>query len=94
MADLASQLGLPVLVVVANRLGCINHAVLTVAEIQSRGLICAGLALNHGFSQDESTKSNREVLEECTGVPVLFELMPDHESLEIRPDLIREWPVV
>jgi len=46
MADLAAEFALPVLVVAANRLGVINHTLLTVAAIRARGLRCAGVILN------------------------------------------------
>lgn len=45
-ADLARQLDLPVLLVVGLRLGCINHALLTVAAIQQRGLRLYGWIAN------------------------------------------------
>jgi len=45
-ADLAQQLGLPVVLVVGLRLGCISHALLTVEAIQSRGLKLAGWVAN------------------------------------------------
>ncbi len=45
-ADLAEQLGLPVILVVAMRLGCLNHALLTVAAIARTGLPLAGWVAN------------------------------------------------
>lgn len=42
MADLAKALALPVILVVAIRLGCINHAKLTYRAIQQAGVDCAG----------------------------------------------------
>ncbi|HEY6898624.1 MAG TPA: dethiobiotin synthase [Rhodocyclaceae bacterium] len=45
-ADLAQTLGLPVILVVGLRLGCINHALLTVEAIQVRGLRLAGWIAN------------------------------------------------
>ena len=42
ISDLAKALGLPVILVVAIRLGCINHAKLTWQAIHYSGLICAG----------------------------------------------------
>jgi dethiobiotin synthetase len=42
IADLAAALALPVLLVVGLRLGCLNHALLTVAAIRQRRLIMAG----------------------------------------------------
>ena len=41
-ADLAQQLGLPVIMVVGLRLGCLNHALLTAQAIAARGLTLAG----------------------------------------------------
>lgn len=41
-ADLASKLGLPVILVVGLRLGCLNHALLTAEAIRVRGLTLAG----------------------------------------------------
>ncbi|CAG0972584.1 dethiobiotin synthetase [Methylophilaceae bacterium] len=46
MADLASLLSLPVILVVGMRLGCLNHALLTVEAIRSRGLRLAGWVAN------------------------------------------------
>ncbi len=43
--DLALALGWPVLVVGADRLGCLNHAVLTVKAVRARGLAVAGVVL-------------------------------------------------
>ncbi|OJZ18419.1 MAG: dethiobiotin synthase [Thiobacillus sp. 65-29] len=42
MDDLAARLGLPVLLVVGLRLGCLNHALLTADAIVRRGLPWAG----------------------------------------------------
>lgn len=41
-ADLAQQLGLPVILVVGLRLGCINHALLTAEAVRARGLRLVG----------------------------------------------------
>jgi len=45
-ADLAVDLGLPVVLVVGLRLGCINHALLTAEAIRARGLTLAGWVAN------------------------------------------------
>lgn len=45
-ADLAVKLGLPVILVVGMRLGCISHALLTVEAVQARGLKLAGWVAN------------------------------------------------
>ncbi|MGB4467764.1 MAG: dethiobiotin synthase [Azovibrio sp.] len=45
-ADLAVALGLPLILVVGLRLGCLNHALLTVEAIAARGLVLAGWIAN------------------------------------------------
>jgi dethiobiotin synthetase len=45
-ADLAVDLGLPVVLVVGLRLGCINHALLTAEAVRARGLRLAGWVAN------------------------------------------------
>lgn len=45
-ADLAQQLGLPVIMVVGMRLGCLSHALLTAEAIAARGLQLAGWIAN------------------------------------------------
>jgi dethiobiotin synthetase len=53
-ADLAQDLGLPVVLVVGLRLGCLNHALLTREAIARRGLPFAGWvgsAIDPGFAR-------------------------------------------
>jgi dethiobiotin synthetase len=65
MADLAAMPGLPVLVVAANRLGVLNHTLLTVRAIQAQGLECCGIFLNDlAADSDLSCQSNARVLRE------------------------------
>lgn len=87
MADLAQRLALPVIVVVNNKLGCLNHTLLTVKNIQARGLTCAGIILNHVQDErDPASISNRMVLEHfLPDVPVLAEVM--HGETEL------DWPL-
>lgn len=47
-SDLAQHLGLPVIMVVGMRLGCLNLALLTAEAIQARGLKLAGWVANTG----------------------------------------------
>ena len=46
MADLASKLNLPVIMVVGIRLGCINHALMTAGSIRALGLNLLGWVAN------------------------------------------------
>lgn len=82
MADLAGSFALPVIVVVRNRLGCLNHTLLTVANIEARGLECRGFVLNQiDPLRDAATESNRRVLERCLPGQLLGELHPDAPQL-------------
>ena len=84
LADLAVALGLPVIVVVADRLGCINHTLLTIESIRSRGLECRGLILNSMARESADAKlENRALLEEFAGVPILFGITPDQQEIEL-----------
>jgi dethiobiotin synthetase len=46
VSDLAVALGLPVLLVVGLRLGCLNHAILSWESLQASGVRCAGWVAN------------------------------------------------
>ncbi|MDH5444359.1 MAG: dethiobiotin synthase [Gammaproteobacteria bacterium] len=46
VADLATKLDLPVLMVVGVRLGCLNHAMLTLESIHKSGVVFAGWVAN------------------------------------------------
>lgn len=77
VADLAVEFALPVLVVAANRLGVINHTLLTVAAVLQRGLECRGVILNdvrERMPDDMAAVTNRAMLEELLPVPVLGEM--------------------
>ncbi|HEV7405479.1 MAG TPA: dethiobiotin synthase [Chthoniobacteraceae bacterium] len=78
ISDLAAELGWPVIVVVANRLGALNHTLLTVRAIQAQGLTCAGVIVNElvppSLNNALITSGNRLILETLLDVPVLGEL--------------------
>jgi dethiobiotin synthetase len=75
VADFAGQLGWPVIVVVRNRLGALNHALLTLESVRARGLGLAGIVLNNADGlDDEAKRTNRAVLGEFCGCPILTEV--------------------
>lgn len=76
MIDLIKQLEAPVLLIVKNRLGAINHACLTLEALRFRKIPILGLILN-----GQSSLNNREVIEEFGKVTVLDEL-PTNMSIE------------
>lgn len=83
MADFAAELALPVILIVNNRLGCLNHALLTLRCIRAHGLSCAGVVLNHAEDErDLASISNRVVLERFAQVPVLLEIMHGESQVE------------
>ena len=84
VADMAAECALPVAVVVRNRLGALNHALLTVRDIKARGIPFAGIILNHTAAEsDRAAATNRALLEELMGEPVLFEIRPGQRELEL-----------
>ena len=83
-ADFARVLKLPLLVVAANRLGVINHLLLTLEHASCKGLSALGYVLNRLSSETSATaETNREVLSGFTGVPCLGDL-PFIETTEIQ----------
>lgn len=72
IADLALHIKLPIVLVVAIKLGCINHALLTAQSIRSSGLELAGWVANDflGDSQNEAIIDaiNSRIGAPCLGV--------------------------
>jgi dethiobiotin synthetase len=64
MADLAVTLGYPVILVVAMRLGCLNHALLTARAIRDAGLMLAGWVANSTGPAMEAFDENLQALEQ------------------------------
>lgn len=74
VADLASLLALPVVLVVGMRLGCLNHALLTAAAIRARGLAIAGWVANRIDPQFEWYDENVRSLQGLLHAPLLMQL--------------------
>lgn len=70
-ADLAAALSLPVLLVTADRLGCIGHTLLAVEAINRRGLTLAGVVLNRVENHGDPRMNNVAELYRWLGEPVL-----------------------
>lgn len=73
-ADLAVALGLPVILVVGLRLGCLNHAVLTAESIAARGLRLVGWVANHIDPRMPEQQANIDWLQSQLNVPLLADL--------------------
>ena len=70
-ADLAGELHLPVILVVGIRLGCINHALLTLRAIADYQLECAGWVANVLDSDMPALQENIAALRERIMAPLL-----------------------
>lgn len=71
IADLAVKLDAPIILVVGMRLGCINHALLTVEAIQARGLILAGWVANRIDADMPVFEENLASLKQRISAPCL-----------------------
>jgi len=72
VSDLAIAVNLPVIVVAANRLGVLNHTLLTVEAIEACGLSVSAVILNDHFSEDpELAQWNHDDLSSALGPQVL-----------------------
>ncbi len=71
LADLAVALRLPVILVVGIRLGCLNHALLTVEAITRSGLTLAGWVANRIDSEMLCTEENIATLQQRIAAPLL-----------------------
>ena len=73
VADLARDLGLPVLIVARLGLGTINHTLLTVRQAQAMGLHVCGIVLNDtvGGKRGIAEQTNIKEVPRLCGVPLL-----------------------
>jgi len=73
-ADLAVALDLPLILVVGMRLGCINHALLTLEAIAARGLKLAGWVANRVDPTMAAYEENLAALVRRIAAPLLAEI--------------------
>jgi len=88
ISDFARDLGLPVLLVAGNKLGALNHILLTIDAIRAKGLTCAGIILNQLEDElDTAMITNKGVIEDLSGVPLLDHLIHGQDFID--EDVIR-----
>ncbi len=73
LADLVKLLNIPIILVVGMRLGCINHALLTIELIKARGLTLAGWVANEidptmNMFEDNLSSLQQRISAPCLGV--------------------------
>lgn len=83
MADLARRLGLPVLLVVGVRLGCLNHALLTAEAVVRDGCRLAGWVANRVDPAMVWVEATEDALAARLGPPLV---RVPHQR--VRPDLL------
>lgn len=94
VSDIPLALGLPVLLVVGFRLGCINHALLTVESIRARGCHLAGWVANGIDPTMQASEENMATLAALIGtacigvVPWLDPPEPAELADYLHPELL------
>jgi len=91
VADVACDLGFPLIVVARASLGTINHTLLTLEAARHRRLHVAGIVLNQAVAadpHDPSPFTNAEELRRRAGVPILANL-----PHAVAPDLLQPAPL-
>jgi len=71
--DMILKMRLPVIIVARPNLGTINHTLMTVRALRSKGIKIAGIIFNHAsrIKKDLSIKTNPAVIEDLSGAKVL-----------------------
>ena len=93
-ADLVRALELPVVLVVGMRLGCINHALLTVEAIAADGIPLVGWVANSlsaGYSEGTEIVNylSEQIAAPLIGnIPFMEELLPDQVAATLAADLL------
>jgi dethiobiotin synthetase len=89
--DLAKEIELPVILVVGMRLGCLNHALLTLRAIADYQLECAGWVANVLDVDMPALQENIEALRERIAAPLLgvipWQAQPDAQAVATQLNL-------
>jgi len=93
VAQLAKQLGLPVLIVARTGLGTLNHTLLSIACAEQHGLSLAGIVFNQERRSSASMarvaeQTNPAVLRQLTRVPVLGRFPFQRGGLSASPETL------
>jgi dethiobiotin synthetase len=93
--DLAKELGLPVVLVVGMKLGCLNHALLTREAIARAGLKLAGWIANEIDPEMRAIEENVDALSARMAAPLIARFPHvGKESLPHLADLVRVDPLL
>ena len=83
LSDVVRAMELPVILVVGLRVGCINHALLTVSAIQREGIALAGWVANQIDPEMTHVEENVATIQNKIAVPLLgqWPCQPYHEGV-------------
>ena len=80
MADFISHYRLPVILIAQNYLGSINHTLLSIEVLKSRGMRLLGIVMNGG-----ENKYSETFIKDYTRVPIIARIphfdKPDNDSI-------------
>ena len=83
MSDLASNLGLSLIIVTRPSLGTLNHTLLTVESAKARGLKVMGIVINQFPSYPGlAERTNPELILRMTGAPILG-ILPNDPGISV-----------
>lgn len=86
VAEMAKEIGSPVLLVVGNKLGALNHTLLTVEAMRSRGIEPVGMVFNNLVDElDTATITNKGIIEDMCGIEVITDVIRDQAEIESWP---------
>ena len=93
VADMAVDAGMPVVLVVGLRLGCINHALLTAESVRARGLTIAGWVANALSTEMAAAEEVVAAIDERIGAPLRGQVpfMAEATPQQVAACLDREW---
>ena len=96
--DWLEKLRIPTVLVTHAGVGSINHTVLSVEALQSRGIPIAGIIMNHLQEDDkEVTHDNKQMIERLTGIPIICEVPfiagMTEESMENVNACFQDWKI-
>lgn len=84
--DIVKDLGIHVLLVIHNRLGAINHALLSIEALKARRIPIIGMVFNNLSKEDRIVfKDNQRIIEEISHTAVLGEL-PMSDNIQVLKD--------
>jgi adenosylmethionine-8-amino-7-oxononanoate aminotransferase len=97
VADLIKDLGLACVIVSRPALGTINHTLLTVEALRSRGIKIAGIVINKGLARakDKSVNTNPAAIAGLTNLPIIKIADQDkilyEEDASRRAQQLKQW---